>query len=106
MPVELPLHPNQIGVEDLVGIYKCFCQAFEIEVTPRDERFMRREGLDRLRSQFGLDYRPYMGAKFFGNKRGNLTVFHGYRSPEDSEEQARDRQFQELVLQYFKKPED
>ncbi|MFA4820295.1 MAG: hypothetical protein WC613_05055 [Candidatus Aenigmatarchaeota archaeon] len=102
MPVELPLHPNQVSVEDLVEIYRAFCTSFDIRVTPRDERFMRTRGIEDLHDGH-LDYRPYMGAKFFGQKFGKSTQFHGYSFPEDTDWQGKDKRFQELVLQYLSK---
>ena len=100
MPVELPLQPSQVSVDDLVEIYKAFCTSFDIQLTPRHKRFMRARGIEDLHEGH-LDYGPYMGAKFIGQKIGNSTQFYGYSIPEDSDWQAKDRRFQELVLKLF-----
>ncbi len=42
-----------------------------------------------------------MGAKFFGQRFGNLIQFHGYSSPEDPEDEGKDKKFGKLILEYF-----
>ena len=86
----------------LVEIYRLFCQAYEIEFTGRDERFMRSSGVDHLCAR-GLDYRPFYGAKFFGQKSGQSTRFWGYADIEDLGEYKNDRRFQELTEEYLSK---
>ena len=66
---------------------------------------MRERGIEDLH-EGRLDYRPYMGAKFFGQNLGNLTQFQGYSSPEDKEWEDKDRRFGEFVLQYLDRKTD
>ena len=104
MPLELTLEDNKtITEDDLVAIFRCFCQAFGIEVDEHDERFMRGSGLRWLDGPIGIDYRPCWGAKFFAQKSGTQLSFHGYAQPEDPEWEAKDKKFQELALEYFRK---
>jgi len=100
MPLELKLDEGQsITEEDLVQMFRCFCEAFGIEVAGRDEKFMREQGLSCLNEPVGIDYRPYMGAKFFGKRTGNYFCFHGYSEPDDPEQEIKDKRFEELALE-------
>jgi hypothetical protein len=101
MSVELPLLPTEIKPNNLVEIYRLFCQAYDVDMSQRDESFMRDEGVEHLRSIFGLDYRPYMGGKFFGQKIGNSTQFHGYSEPQDPKQDMKTSKFEKLVIESF-----
>jgi len=104
MPVELPIQANALSGNDLVEIFRLFCKAYNIESTKRDEEFLNKYGIKSLVSEpGGLDYRPYMGAKFFGFRVGDAVKFHGYVLLDDTDWQAKDVQFGKLVLQHFSK---
>jgi len=103
MPLELHLKSEEISEDDLVNIFRLFCEAFKIDMVESDEHYMRTRGITLLRSRSELDYRPCLGTKFFGQEIGNSTRFHGYSSPVDSEWKDKDKKFQELVLQYMSK---
>ena len=103
MSVEIKVKPENLTGSQLVDIFNLFCKAFEIEPSERDRRFLEGQGLDCLNSQFGLDYRPYMGAKFFGHVRGDNIQFHGYSDPKYSRQQQKDEKFAQLILAYASK---
>ena len=71
MPVKLKLRED-----DLINILKLFCESHEISWTDYDEKFLKREGLNRLKyDAFGLNYKIFYGAEFFGNRNGNSIIF-------------------------------
>jgi hypothetical protein len=102
MPAEFEVKSlESITNENIVEIFRLFCKAFEIKSHKDDEKFLRRESLDLIKDHGGIDYRPYMGAKFFGQKFGNTLQFHGYSDPEDPNYELKDKKFQELVKEYL-----
>ena len=104
MGVEVLIKPEEISGNDLVQVFKLFCKSFGIESNERDEEFLRTQGLEALRKGIcGLDYRPYMGAKFFGERGLKSIRFHGYSAPHDSNWESKDKNFQIEVEQYFGK---
>ncbi|MCX6818863.1 MAG: hypothetical protein NT129_02585 [Candidatus Aenigmarchaeota archaeon] len=100
MSVELSVKPDRISVEDLIEIYGLFCKAYEINIDKSDERFFRSLGIQALHGGH-LDYRPFMGAKFFGQWLGNSTQFHGYTNYGGYDQKVNDNKFRELVIQRF-----
>ena|SRR3989344_5112505 len=105
MSLKLLIAPDGISVDELIKIYTLFCEAYKIEVDERDEQFLRTRGIKDLHKGH-LDYRPSVGAKFFGQRIGNTIQFHGYSYPDDPEWKAKDEQFIKLFIQYYgKKPQ-
>ncbi len=102
MPVNIPR--KEFSIEDLVAIYEIFAMEFEVHVRKQDIDFFQGEGLQRLEDSWGIDYRPFMGAKFFGQKFGDHFQFHGYNDLVGNWEE-RDKEFQEEVIMYFQKKE-
>ena len=124
MGAEVPIKAEEMTGEQLVEVFKLFCQAYKI--TYSDDfhgAVLSLSGLESLHNG-RLDYRPYMGAKFFGSGRENGTYFHGYSDaldpwPSDAgkepasykkqkeklaKQQANcDKKFERLVLEHFKK---
>lgn len=101
MPVELDITLDNFLEDDLIEIYKFFCKAYGITFKERDEKTIRSTGLKDLKEPGGIDYAPYRGAKFFGQKVGTRLRFHGYSMPNDLQWESKDKRFQELVLEYF-----
>lgn len=106
MPVEIDINPRDLTGNQLEQIYRLFCQAFEIEPTQRHLSEMKDEGeyslLQELRNGRGIDFRPYMGAKFFASDFSDSVQFHGYSQPEDNSWNQKDKRFTELVLEHYK----
>ena len=102
MSVEINLDNLNLSANHIIRIYKMFCVAYKIEFREDDKKFFEHNGLEYLNSFGGLDYRPYMGGKFFGQKFGNVVRFHGYSSPEDPKYEKKDKDFQKLVEEYFR----
>ncbi|MBI2583459.1 MAG: hypothetical protein HYW25_02225 [Candidatus Aenigmarchaeota archaeon] len=104
MPVRISIRPEKLAAKVLVDIFKMFCEAYGIEYRERyDGRFLRNLGIKTLRRRERLDYRPCLGAKFFGDEiREDGITFHGYSDPEDPKWQERDGLFRERVESYFR----
>jgi len=107
MPVKFILDPERFGGKELAQIYRLFCEAYEIEILDDDDfsvfggDIIGTLGMEHLReSSFGLDWRPYMGAKFFGRMRGNHFEFHGY-TEDESRSEEHDAEFQKRVREYL-----
>ncbi|HLC67407.1 MAG TPA: hypothetical protein VJI12_00835 [archaeon] len=98
MPVMLNLKYGDVSADMLLDIYRKFCKAYEIECGRRDERFMRGPGTDALHNGH-LEYRPFYGAKFFGENRGDQTEFWGYTDIEDLNQYKNNEVFQRLVAE-------
>ena len=59
-------------------------------------------GLESLRSSFGLDFRSYIGTKFFMNKTGgNAIRVWGYSDPNDQNEKQKYANFRKGLKEYF-----
>jgi len=110
MRLEVLIEPNKLKKNQLVDIYKLFCQAYEFEPSEIDEPQLRAYGVDRIRDSWGLDFRPWMGAKFFARKGYNGGVaFRGYAHRQPMDETVPDprgdikyTKFKELLAQYCK----
>ena len=121
MRAEIPIKPDEITSEQLLGVFRLFCQAYEINFDDY-HRALGSAGIEQLKSGH-LDYRPYMGAKFFGDRSTGGTSFHGYSDvidiwPSDAGEEPAElikereklyeqqkgcaREFERLVREHFK----
>jgi len=101
MQLELGISAEEMDGETLLQIYQMFCRAFNIKVDKMAEAYFRERGIKDLIGNFGIDYRPYMGAKFFGTRGGNSVIFHGYRAPKDKRKEKREKEFRRLAQEYF-----
>ena len=102
MRVELRLKAEDLRPDELFEIYKIFCESYGIEANQHDERNFRRGArVKYVRDSFGLDYRPYMGAKFFGHRRGNGIEFWGYSDPHDPLWENKDEKFKDSLTKWF-----
>ncbi len=105
MPVEFTLE-RELTNPELFKIYELFCQAYEITPDAIDKDILNARGMETVRESGGMDWRPFMGAKFFGTEHqadGKASYrFHGYNDHlgDRDIQLARGQQFQELVLAY------
>jgi hypothetical protein len=102
MVVELCLPVKSISEDDLVEVFKRFCTAFDIEFFERDEREVRRRGIDDLIFDSEFEYRVAIGIKFYAKSVSEKQIrFHGNFSSDNSNSESQNARFQELVLEYF-----
>lgn len=52
-----------VTADELVDIYKMFCEAFNYPFKGEDESFLRTRGIDKLRNEGKLDYYPNISSK-------------------------------------------
>jgi len=91
VPVKLKLRED-----DLVNILKLFCEAYEISSTDYDEKFLKKEGLNRLRyDNLGLNYKIFYGTEFFGNRNGNSIIFYWHKNINDKKKELKN------LLEFF-----
>jgi len=123
MGAEVPIKPEEITEEQLVEVFRLYCQAYGVTFGDYHKEMLCAQALPQLKEGH-LDYRPYMGAKFFGSRSKNGTYFHGYSDaldpwPSDAgkepasykkrkekmeKQQAEsDKKFERLILEHFKK---
>ncbi|MEK6907031.1 MAG: hypothetical protein AABW45_00745 [Nanoarchaeota archaeon] len=102
MPIELKIKSEDLSNDDMVNVFRLFCKAFEIKSNKINDEFFKTRALEVMK-KFGLDYRPYMGAKFFGKEYTNSIIFHGYSQQQDPNYNLKDKKFQDLVKDYFNK---
>jgi len=103
MAFEMRYNRSNFDCRDLIWYFRLFCWAHEIE-EPEDliEKFkIRAEMSFESLMKGNLDYRPYMGAKFFVNFHGNLHVSHGYCHSEDCDCPERHRKRYENALKEY-----
>ncbi len=104
MSVELKLSIEKLTENHLVDIFKLFCESYEISSTGYDEKFLKREGLNRLKyDTLGLNYKIFYGAEFSGKINGNSIIFYGYKNINDQDKELKNEKFQELLNEYFNK---
>lgn len=101
MGVELLLEPEDISADDLVAIFRAFCESYGIKTNNRDERFLRTQGITALTSEHRFSYRISIGGKFFGEEMTDFTLFWGYARSNDPESELKDRKFQDAVRKYY-----
>ena len=56
MGLELKLLPDQLTEDELVMVFRCFCEAYGLTQNAQDETFIRSDGLINLRSNGELIY--------------------------------------------------
>lgn len=94
--------PSEVTGEQIFTLYKLFCTAYSVKCNKDDERWMKEQAVEYLRSG-GIDYRPYFGGKFFVNKTGQCIRSHGYSDPDDSQWKKKDQTFVALIKREFNK---
>jgi hypothetical protein len=100
MVVEL-ISREEFSENDLISVYRAFSKAYSIDVTKDDEAYLKNKGLEKLNSNFGLDYNPRDKIQFIGNRIGDIFRFYGYNSPSEPKLIEKDKTFQNLVLKYL-----
>jgi len=104
MTLSIPVPAKILSVDQLVEIFHLFCKAYDIEPDERDGAYFSGQGIRLVNSGSTLDYRPFMGAKFFAVGNDDNTEFWGYTSDDSQPKQA--EEFGKLVMDYLgEKPE-
>lgn len=107
MAVRIPIESERITNENLLGVYRIFCEVYEIEPNRHDESRLIKHGVEELSESMGIHIRLSLYTKFFAQKVGKETEFKGSFRIEDPEQKERDEEFGERVNKYFqeqKKP--
>ena len=86
---------RELTSKEIFGIYKLFCEAYSINVKDYDIDILGSKSDDMIES--GIDWRPFMGAKFFGEKRDTRYEFHGYTDFPQEELEVNEERFKSLV---------
>ncbi len=97
MAINIPV--KNLSVDQLVDIFYLFCKAYNIESDERDESFFRNLEIEAVNSGSTIDYRPFMGAKFFVVGHDKYTEFWGYTS--DGPQLREEEKFNKLVIDYL-----
>jgi hypothetical protein len=97
---------NDLTPEDVERIFSLANKCYNFEVDGRNLaralNYLKGEGLQDVRSGVGIDYRPYMGAKFFINKVGDKAVStSAYSTQEDLLGDEKDQRYKEGLAQLF-----
>ena len=102
MQTKVSIGLEKITGENILKIFQIFCEVYGIEKSERDEMFMKEQAINHLNSKFGLDYRPFMGAKFFGVGRITFSEFHGYNDVLEYDLYEKEQEFQRRVTEEFR----
>ena len=101
MAVSVNIRADAITVDTLVDVYHLFCDAFEMERNDHQDALLGSQ-YSHLVTFTGIDFRPYMGAKFFAKGFGDgQTEFYGYSEPNDSRQDEKIDRFSQLLEDYF-----
>ena len=103
MPFKLPLRLEQIAQEDVIEVFRLFCNAFEIKFDDSNKKSLEAIGMDDLRKGEQLEYRFSTIGKFFitPRPRQGFIKFHAYAYLNDPHYRLKDEKFEELVKKYF-----
>jgi hypothetical protein len=101
MAIRIPIPAKNLTVEQLAEIYYRFCKAYKFEADANDEVFLRDRGIKTVNSGSILDYRPFMGAKFFAAGNDRYIKFWGYTS--DKPQSEEEKRFERMVVEYLGK---
>jgi hypothetical protein len=99
MMVSVNLSVRLIDADKLTQIYDCFCRAYSFKCMDIDEIYLKQQGIVILNSGSTLDYRPFMGAKFFAVGDDEHVEFWGYTSDKPQPNEA--KKFGKLVEKLF-----
>lgn len=89
--------------DDLIEVYRIFCDAYGITSTNRDEETLRLRGIEPLKNTDGvIDYRPYDGAQFLCTRKGDDVHFVGTCRRCDWRGKEKNLDLQERIRDYFK----
>jgi hypothetical protein len=100
MSVELILREEITG-NDLISVYRAFGKAYSLEITKKDEDYLKTKGLEDLNSSFGIDYKSENNSRFIGTRTGDIFQFYGHNAPDDPKVLEKDKIFQNFVIKYF-----
>ena len=98
----VPIPAKDLSVDQLIDIFHLFCKAYHIDIEQRgdiDEMYFRYTGIQAIKSGSWIDYRPFMGGKFFANGYREYIQFSGYTS--DSPQDKESKEFNTLVRKYL-----
>lgn len=101
MPARINKGLEDISMEDVLRVFRIFCEVYGIKVSKQDVRFMQEQAIDHLSSRWGLDYRPFMGAKFFGQAYSGFSEFHGYDDTREYDTEEKSQEFQRRLSEEF-----
>lgn len=95
MSLTIPIPAKKLTIEQLMQVYSKFCEAYNFELNEYDENYLRNQGIKRLQLGSNIDYRPFMGAKFFVIGNDVHTEFSGYTSDEPQPRES--KEFERLI---------
>jgi hypothetical protein len=99
MPISVPIPAKDVTVDQLVEIFNRFCKAYDFIPNEMDDIYIRYRGHPILVKGGTIDYRPFMGAKFFATGDDKHTEFWGYTS--ERPQKRKEYEFERLVMQYI-----
>ncbi len=88
--------------EDIIAVYRIFCEAYGITSTKKDEEILRLHGVEPLETGGFLDFRPYDGAQFLCTRHGDEVHFIGHCRRQDYNERNKNLTLQEKIRDHFK----
>ena len=77
MTIDVMLKDGKISADDLVEVFKMFCECYGIEFYANDERALRNLSFPSLQEYSWFEYTPAIGILFFGQKSDNEMTFSG-----------------------------
>ena len=86
---------RELTSKEIFGVYELFCEAYSINVKDYDIDILGSKSDEMIES--GIDWRPFMGAKFFGEKLDTRYEFHGYTDYPPEELEVNEERFESLV---------
>lgn len=103
MVLETRVRFEGMTTDDIVAVYRIFCQAYGITSTNRDEEILRLHGIEPLTTGGFIDFRPYDGAQFLCTRTGDEVLFIGHCRRHDYLSRSKNMDLQERIKDYFMK---
>ncbi len=101
MSVKIKISCEDITKEQLFNIYNLYREAYKIKEKDEDKHYFFNEGIKLLNAGQAVDYRPFMGAKFFAQPFSyGVTEFWGYTR--DYSQPKEESNFEKLLKDSFK----
>ena len=99
--INIPI--RELTLENIIDLFKIFCDSFELEMTARDVRFLKNRGFKGLKKEGVLEYRASLGTKFFIQQRGTDSIQVWVNTAEYNSALEQKKKYSEAIIDYFRK---
>ena len=99
MTIKINIKCGEITKDELFEIYTLFREAYEVRENKWDKNYFFDRGIALIRAGGIIDYRPFLGGKFFAQcTSGGIQVW-GYTK--DDPQKREESKFEKLLISHF-----